>query len=149
MRYFLLILFVLFISSCRNAAERKGAGGKEYADEKYIAPAPGTVIAADSVIIPDPLNELYFSVKIITNEYSGKGTYDIVVLHGYRDAVTQITFPKTDRYLQPVLKRVNEDEYVVGFHLENDTSFYDYYSVLYNTGSRDLEMKYLKAYSFE
>jgi len=88
-------------------------------------------------------------VKIITNEYSFRGTYDIAVMYGHNDATEQITFPQGgDKKITPVIRKsVEPFSYVVGFHYGDDRMFYDYYQVEANKGQ--IKMKYLLAYSFQ
>lgn len=100
--------------------------------------------------IPDPLNELYFTVKLVANEYTRQGTYDVNILYGYNDASTQITFPHggTERIIPKMKKGTEPFSYIIGFNYgENDPVFYEYYLV--KGGAGKIETKYLKAYSFK
>jgi hypothetical protein len=133
----ILYSFLLFILSC---SENKTANKTE-AEIKE-----GIVIAADSIrIIEDALNEQYFIVKIKTNDHSDTGSYDIDAAWGYNNASGHFTMPLWD--LQPVLKRDTGYSYIIGFYFKNDTAFHDYYLVKGEKGM--IQMKYLKAYTFE
>ena len=110
-------------------------------------PAVNTVVASDSMPIPDELNELYFSVEVIATDKSANGTYEVLVSYGHNDASTQITMPEAEHPITPEIRRGEEPAtYILGFHYGADTSFNDYF--LIKGGRRTIEMKYLKAYSF-
>ena len=148
MKHILAILTIaLFLFSCKNEASQKTT---EETPASYAPPPPGTILLADSIRIPDNLNERYFIVKLIANEYTGKGTYDVRIFYGHNDASTQITFPHggTEPIL-PKMKKGNEPlSYIIGFYYgEEDTTFYEYYEVKGAEGK--IETNYLSAYSFQ
>jgi hypothetical protein len=146
---FVWLLLPLFLTlSCNNDTRNSNSatsGKNEYA---ATSAAPGTVLAADSMAIPDPLNELYFSVRILANEQSQNGIYDVVVRYGYNDAATQITLPRgADKPLRPALKKGSEPfTYIIGFYHGEDPAFNDYFLV--SAGKGQTEMRYIKTYSF-
>lgn len=106
-------------------------------------------MACDSMrVTNDPLNHFYFSVKVVANEASKYGTYTIKASYGPNDATSQFTMPKGGEHFLPVIQKGTEPyTYIVGFHYENNKTFYDYYQVSAQRGQ--IAMKYLKAYSFK
>jgi hypothetical protein len=146
---FVWLLLPLFLTlSCNNDTRNRNAAtsGKNEYGAGY--PAPGTVVVADSMVIPDPLNELYFSVRVVANEQSQNGIYDVEVRYGYNDAATQISLPRgADKPLRPALKRSEQPfTYIIGFYHGDDPTFYDYFRV--SAGKGQTQMKYIKTYSF-
>lgn len=147
----ILLLFAITLSffSCNPPAPQETAVD---APVPALAepPPPGTVLLADSIKIPDPLNELYFTVKLVTNEYTRQGTYDVSILYGHNNATTQITFPHggTERIIPKMKKGDEPFSYIIGFNYgEEDPAFYEYYRVKGASGK--IETTYLKAYSFK
>ncbi|HTN45238.1 MAG TPA: hypothetical protein VL098_02755 [Flavipsychrobacter sp.] len=144
----LLISFLAGFCACQTEPSK---GTPEVEVEEEVKPlVPGTVLLADSMRVPDALNERYFSVKLVANEYTRQGTYDVQIRYGENDAVTQITFPRggTEKII-PVLKKGKEPySYIIGFRYGNkDPLFYEYYWV---QATKDkIETKYVKAYSFK
>jgi hypothetical protein len=143
---YLLPAVLLFASCSAPDAEVKNAPGKLEVNETGTGgPDAGTIMAADSVRIPDLLNDQYFSVAIVATEYSFRGTYAIRAMYGANDAQSEITFPRSSRKLTPLLRKGDEPfSYVVGFSLKGDNRFYDYFLVKAQKGQT--EMKYLKVY---
>jgi len=149
----LLFIFTvgLFFISCSSEA---GNNDKEHRNllavndiDQYTPPPPGTVVAADSIAVTnDPLNHFTFTVKIVTNEYSSKGTYAIQAAFGPNNADGMFTMPKGGGNLKPILHKGKEPyTYIIGF--EYRKKFYDYYSV---AGSKvAIEIKNIQAYSFQ
>ncbi len=148
--YILLVLVISFWScEYKIEANQQEEEQAETTEEIKVLPI-GTVLLADSMPIPDALNKLQYSVKLVANEYTRQGTYDVVVRYGHNDATTQLTFPRggTERII-PKMKEGSEPfSYIIGFNYgENDPKFYEYYLVKASSGK--IEMNYLKAYSFK
>ncbi len=140
----LLPLCLFFFSCCQDTKEQTS----EHSTGTVVQ--PGIVVAADSVRIQDPLNETYFSVKVLTNERSREGSYDIKARYGHNDAFTTITFPKGgSKDILPALKRGDSpNEMIVGFYFGGERQqFYEYFLVRADRGST--EMKYIRGYTFE
>src|SRR4051812_4824610 len=91
MRSPLLILLLALVSGCSG---RSGNQGQPAASDNTVSvPLSGTVVDADSMLIPDPLNKLYFSVRLVANDNSRKGSYNVIASYGYNDAHGQLTMP--------------------------------------------------------
>lgn len=146
-----MLLFLLLISgviACKTAEKKEAAAA--VTEEQEAPLPPGSVLLADSIRIPDPLNELYYSVKLVANEHTHQGTYDVKVLYGHNNAETQITFPRggTKKIVPRMQKGSEPFSFIIGFNYgEDDPTFYEYYLVKGAFGK--IEMKYLKAYSFK
>ncbi len=114
-----------------------------------VAPAAGTVVAADSIpIAEDPLNESQFTVKVTATEASDSGEYDIEATWGYNIANGTIRLPKDLEHATPAIRRDTPAyNYMVGFFVEGDSTFHDYYSVAGERGA--IKMKYVKTYYFQ
>lgn len=144
---FLSILICLYACQTERAKEIP----EDNVHEEEIKPLPpGTVLLADSMRISDALNERYFCVKLVANEYTRRGTYDVQILYGENDAMTQITFPRggTERIIPEMKKGEEPYSYIIGFRYgHKDPLFYEYYWVKGAEGK--IETKYLKSYSFK
>lgn len=139
-----LISLLLFFASCHQPEREDTASRSE---QQQVRPAPNTVVVSDRMRIADPLNELYFSVEVVTTAEQSKGVYEVLVTYGHNEASTRITMPDADEPLLPKLRRgAAENTYIIGFTHGRDTSFNDYFLI---KGDNDkTEMKYIKAYSF-
>ncbi|HTM66848.1 MAG TPA: hypothetical protein VL093_11035 [Flavipsychrobacter sp.] len=143
MRTIYLLLPILLLG-CSQPDSKK----KEIAVERGHAPAANTVVASDSMRIPDDLNKLYFSIEVIASPESDKGVYEVLVSYGHNDASGQVVMPEADELIVPELRRdTAQFSYIIGFHYGSDTSFKDYFLVKADRGRT--EMRYLKAYSFK
>lgn len=142
MHRYLFLLFTLLIAC--HAPNDKNAEQKSLINTSRA----NRVIASDSMRITDALNELYFSVEIVSTDRSDKGVYEILASYGHHDASTQITMPAAGAPLIPELRRGNASySYIIGFRYGSDTSFRKYY--LIKAEDDKIVMKYLKAYSFQ
>lgn len=116
--------------------------------KNYTAPPAGATIAADSMKLPDELNEQYFAVQIKSTEYSSNGAYKVLAHYGFNAAEGSFTFPKGGRDIMPVLQKSEKPfTYVIGFYWGDDPTFNGYYEVSAQRGQ--IKMKYIKAYSFQ
>lgn len=145
MKYFLLLAVTIF-AGCANSNESDNSGGSNTGT--YPVPKPNTVVASDSMRIPDALNELYYSIEVIATDRSNKGLYEVLVTYGHNDASGQLSMPEADKPIIPEVRRGSEPfTYIIGFHHGADTSFNDYFLV--QAGRGQTSMKYIKAYSFK
>lgn len=104
-----------------------------------------SVVAADSIAIPDPLNRFYFSVTLKKTAYSYRGTYEVVAKNKTQNATTLITFPQGKRPVRPALRKGDAPlTFIVGFYYLDSRRFYDYFQV--TADGNTVRMKYLKAY---
>lgn len=110
-------------------------------------------IIVDSASIPvttgDGLNHFNFTLAVATTDQAKYGIYDVRAAWGPHNAASQFTMPHGGEQLKPVIRK-NEKEsvFTIGFFFGNDTTFHDYYEVSSIKGG-NIEMKYLKAYSFK
>jgi hypothetical protein len=143
----MLCLFVLSACTSRNSQPVSEYLGGEAA--KGNAVKAGVLMAADSMRVPDPLNEYYFSVKVTSTEESDSGKYEVRVVYGNNNAKTDIILPRgSAETLTPALRAGEEPfSYIIGFRAGEDTAFHDYVLIRANKGKT--EMKYMKAYSFQ
>ena len=143
MRTIYLLLSILLLG-CSQPESTK----KEMPVKKGNAPATNTVVASDSIRIPDDLNELYFSIEVIAGPESDKGVYEVLASYGPNDASGQVVMPEAEKLIIPEVRRDTQQfAYIIGFHYGTDTSFKDYFLVKADKGRT--EMRYLKAYSFK
>jgi len=143
MRSIYRLLPILLLGCSQSRPEKK-----EMPVIKSDAPVANTVVASDSMRIPDNLNELYFSIEVIAGPQSNKGVYEVLVNYGHNDASGQVIMPEAETLIIPEVKRDTQRfAYIIGFHYGSDTSFKDYFLVKADKGQT--EMKYLKAYSFK
>lgn len=140
------LLFILcLLLSCGNDTHENTATN----EIPFYAPEAGTVIAADSMRIEDPLNVLYFSAKIIATETSDFGNYVLDIKYGHNTAKSDITYPELSQKVTPAIQQENEYAYNIGFYLGEDKTFNEYARVsTIKSGSSEREIKftYVKAY---
>jgi hypothetical protein len=142
--YRLLIFLILpFIFSC-NDNNDKSVGNNKIREFKV-----NEIIAADSVRIPDPLNQSYFSVTVAGTVDSYKGVFDVIVRYGKNDAKGAFTMPQgANEQLIPHLEYSKEhNNYIIGFRYGDKNEFYPYFLVTATSGM--IEMKYVNSYSFK
>jgi len=145
MNYRWLIPILTLVACGQNA--RESETDRKAATHEVSVPAANTVVASDSVRIPDALNELYFSVEVIATPETEKGVYEVLVNYGHNEASSQITMPDGDGSLLPKIKKgAVENTFVIGFLQGSDTTFNDYFEI--SATQKNIKMKYLKAYSF-
>ena len=143
------LLAVCLLAACSANTTRDNKTHKA-----YKVPAGGTVVAADSMKIDDPLNDFYFTVRLISSKENDEpGTvsihYDIQADFGPNIANGKIVMPRGANDLPLSLRRAADGSYnyTIGFTTGGDTSFHEYYLV---KGTKSaIEIKPLKAYSFE
>ena len=110
-------------------------------------PKPGTIIDSASMPIADELNTFTFSIKVVADSEVSKGVYDVDVDYGPNFAEGKFTMPKGGEELRPIVRKGSQPyTYIIGFKVNGDTTFYDYFEVTSNKGST--KMQYIKAYSF-
>jgi len=129
---------ILFLASCKD----------KNAEKAKVFPKPGTTIAAAEMpVTDDQLNNFKFSVKVIADSDIKSGVYDVDVDYGPNFAEGKLTMPKGGEELKPVIRKGSDlNTFIIGFKMENDTTFYDYFQVTSNKGST--KMQYIKAYTF-
>lgn len=110
---------------------------------------PGTVIDSFSVpVTEDTLNNSVFKVKIVADSAVDKGVYIADVTFGNNIAQGKFTMPKGIEHVAPVLRPGNSPHTgIVGFKLETDTTFYDYFEISCN--KQNTRMGYINSYTFE
>lgn len=138
-------LLPLLLISCSEPETKQPV--QEVSPTAHV-PAANTVVASDSMRLPDELNEMYYSVEVVATHQSANGVYEVLVSYGHNDASTQITMPEAETPVIPAVRRgAGPNEYIIGFRHGSDTTFNDYFLV--RAGKGRTEMKYLKAYSFK
>jgi hypothetical protein len=110
---------------------------------------PGTVIDSFSVPVKeDTLNNSVFTVKIVADSAIDKGVYIADVTFGNNTAQGKFTMPKGIEHVAPVLRYGNAPYTgIVGFILQKDTTFYDYFEISCN--KQNTRMGYINSYTFE
>ncbi|MBL7690434.1 MAG: hypothetical protein JNM41_02480 [Flavipsychrobacter sp.] len=118
-------------------------------NKSTVGMLPGTVVDSFSVPVKeDTLNNSVFMVKIVADSAVDKGVYIADVTFGNNTAQGKFTMPKGIEHVTPVL-RPGSAPYtgIVGFRLEKDTSFYDYFEITCN--KQNTRMGYINSYTFE
>jgi hypothetical protein len=115
---------------------------------KPTASIPGSVVAIDSMPIPDELNDYWFRVRVVTTRQTDEDRrYDLEVKYALQDEVMSVQFPPGRDKLTPILSRGEEPlVYIVGFRLGDDDKIYDYYMLDGSKRGR-LSGRYIKAYT--
>lgn len=134
----LFVLCLAFIYSCKSPAHNS---------TDHVT--PGTVI--DSLSVPvkdDTLNKSVFSVRIVADSAVENGVYIVDVTFGSNFAQGKFTMPKGIEHVTPIL-RLSSAPYtcVVGFKLENDTSFNGYFEI--SSNKQNTRMGYINSYTFQ
>lgn len=143
-------MFILSLSACAGTepGEEKPAALVNH----FYAPAPGTVVAVDSMKIEeDELNKLYYSAIITANDNSDEGYYDLDASYGFNKAHSQLRYPMLDKEIIPAIRR---DEtmpysYIIGFRFRGEPQFKDYARVsAQRTGLHkwQIELRYMVSY---
>lgn len=143
----LLPVLLLLLQACSNPRKEALSSGST---DQYTPPAAGdTILRSSMPITDDKLNHFDFSVKIITNANSNtKGSYTVQTEYGYNTAQGEFSMPAGAEHLKPILKKSTEPyTYIVGFIYGDDSAFHDYF--LIGGGRKQIEMKYIKMYSFK
>lgn len=136
-----LAMLVSALAACKNAAENRDAA------TKTIHIKPGTVVATDSMVINnDSMIKYTCKIEVIADSAVDSGVYNVISDFGPNNAVNSFTLPRGGANAKVVLKRGSGHyEYIIGFMLPGDTTFYDYYRVRSN--KHTTQMDYIKAYS--
>ena len=148
----LLLPFILFMNGCSD-----NETNNSHDESAWTPPPAGTLVAADSMKIDDPLNNFYFAVKLSTspaNEMSGNYgfVYDMDMHCGPNKGVQQLTMPKGGNNLKPLIRRAKDGNpaFIIGFipgkEYGGDTTFQEYYSI--TAEGKNMKVKALKAYRF-
>jgi len=142
-------LFLLLSAACKQPKNSNGTNN-------YVAPKPGTVVAADSAkTLNDRLNEFRYVVTVTADSAVKYGVYNVIAEDGPNIANGQFTMPHGAEHAVPLIRKGNDAAtFVIGFHDGEDTTFYDYYEVKFVTAvgenlTHTIAMKYLKSYSFK
>lgn len=133
LKFIAQLLFLIALCSC-NQHKGTNQSTKAVQEEKvsWIPPKPGSGV--DSIrekIKGDPLNNLYFSVVVVSTDSSKEGIYKVKITRGYMHQEVKINLPKwnTAVNLKPVLRKEKKNYQVnLGF-VAADTTFYPYYSI--------------------
>jgi len=120
-----------------------------YNNETHFIPNKGqNVDSMKTPIVEDKLNNSVFSVKLIADSNGRPGVYNVCAVSGFNTANSMFTMPKGAEKSRPVIhKRNGLYAYIVGFHIPNDTTFYEYYEI--NSANNTITMRYVKSYTFE
>lgn len=126
-----------------------GCNSSPYNNENHFIPNKGQNIdSLKEMVKEDTLNKAVFSVKIIADSMGREGVYNVNSVFGENVASSMFTMPKGGEKYKPILKKKSEMyTYIVGFHVPNDTTFYEYYEISANKGS--ILMRYVKSYTFQ
>lgn len=111
-------------------------------------PEPGTeILSVSEPVTEDKLNNFTFSVKVIADSDIAAGVYDVRMTYGPNAGEGKFTMPKGAEHFAPAIRKGTRPyTYIIGFHMPDDTTFYDYFEVSStNSGGN---MRYLKAYTF-
>lgn len=150
-----LFIILFFLCSCGHSGTGDNAAQN---DTRWTPPPAGTVVAADSMKIDDPLNTFYFAVKLISSPANGEeGTfgfiYDIETHYGPANTSGRFSMPSGGKDLKPLLRKATDGSYtfIIGFipgkEFGGDNTFKEYYAVSGNKGS--IEIRALKGYKFQ
>lgn len=122
--------------------------GNNPANNVKEMPKPGTIIAsAEMPVNDDTLNKSMFTIRVVADSNVQKGIYDVTVTYGVNTAEGKFTMPKGGETLAPVVRKGTAPyTYIIGFLMEGDTTFYDYFEV--SSSRTNTKMQYTKAYSF-
>ena len=132
----LLICFAACFVACNNG------------NNNYTPPAAGTIVASDSMRMEDTLNHSMFAVTIKTGENSKNGVYLVAASSGKNIADGGFTMPKNGEKIKPELRKGSIPyTYIVGFHINNDTTFLKYFLVSSNHDS--LRMEYIQSITLQ
>jgi len=136
-KHLLILLFsCIILASCNNS------------NSSYSPPAAGTIIASDSMKAEDTLNHSMFAVTVKTGENSKNGVYVVAASSGKNIAEGGFTMPKNGEKIKPELRKgIKPYTYVIGFHINNDTSFLKYFEVISNHDS--IRMQYLQSITLQ
>jgi hypothetical protein len=154
------VLLLAFLTACQSSST-----GNDQANtaKQWTPPAAGVIVAADSMKVADDLNDFYFAVTLTSsheNNKPGKGdgfVYDLDAHFGPNDAMSSIRMPRGGRDLQPLLRKVDNEDYgyIIGFIPGKDmggdgVTFQPYYLVkaVKSSVKVAIEIKGLKQYSF-
>jgi hypothetical protein len=138
----LISLVLLSITSCKS--------GQRSANVTIVTNvAPGTVIDSfNEPVTEDKLNHFNYTVKIIADSAVDKGIYIAEAAYGPNVARGKFTMPKGMEQAKPILKKCAFGHCnIVGFRLDGDTTFYDYFEI--NSTKTETGMRYINSYSFE
>lgn len=152
MKHRLILPLVLLLGACSQPK-----AGNDNNDGSWTPPPAGTVVAADSMKVKDPLNDFYFAVKLVSSPANGEEgnmgfVYDVEAHYGPNAANSRITMPKGGNNLRPLLRpdKTKEYTYILGFIPGKDyggsNEFQDYYAISASRGT--IEIRALKSYSF-
>ncbi len=138
----LISLVLLSITSCKS--------GQRSTNVTIVTNvAPGTVIDSFSEpVTEDKLNHFNYTVKIIADSAVDKGIYIAEAAYGPNVARGKFTMPKGMEQAKPILKKCPSGHCnIVGFRLNGDTTFYDYFEI--NSTKTETGMRYINSYFFE
>ena len=144
MKRFSLFLLIA-LSSCAGNSQ-------DELIEHFYAPAANTIIAADSIKVEDdPLNELFFAVRLTSTDSSSAGSYLLEAHYGFNEAKTEIRFPKLQQTIHPAIEQdpTMPYSYLVGFRYQDDSVFHEYArlnAVRMPGVITQMEFRYIKAY---
>ena len=152
-----IALLLLSETACTNASQVELAKQNAVPETKWIQPAAGSIIAADSMEIKDdPLNKSQFVVKIRVPDYKSssnpiRSIYEVRAHYGVAEANGTISMPKGGDHLMPILRKGKDHRFIIGFipgkEYGGDTSFHEYYQVEGEKGM--ITIKALKGFQIQ
>ena len=141
MKSYIILAAAILFTACKSGDSNK---------VDYTKMPAGTLVAADSMrVVEDTLNNFHFSVRVLTNEKTAdKGQYAVKTAWGFNEGETAFTLPKGGEHFTQVLRRQPAPyTYNIGFNMDDDTTFYDYFEVKGEYGT--IKMRYTKSYTFK
>jgi hypothetical protein len=144
-RILLVVLAIFLFSACDGSKPRQDTAETE---EAFVPPPPGTLIAADSTEVKDGLNNFKFTVKVLANEYTNRGTYTVKLGYGPNENESMFTLPKGGAHLPISLRKNGEYSYIIGFTYLGE--FFNYYEAVFQPGHPpSASVKNIKAYALQ
>ena len=127
-------------------ASCSGNNAAEHAKKQF--PKPGTVVAeAKMPILEDTINHFTFSIKVVADSEIATGVYDVDADFGPNFGEGKFSMPKGAEDAKPVIRKGTDPyTWIIGFRMDGDTTFYDYFEV--SSSKTSTKMQYIKSYTF-
>ncbi|RYD52946.1 MAG: hypothetical protein EOP52_02015 [Sphingobacteriales bacterium] len=138
----LAFIALLPVAGCQSSGTSTDVSASTPA---LMAPAPGTVVAVDSIQHTDALNTFTFRVTI--TKASEAGVYTVEAVDGPNRGTTQFTMPKGATDYPVAMRRGGTSRMEIGFRMPDEPTFYPYYEVV--AENKTIRAQYTNAYKFE